>query len=63
VTVSPRQRKVKPNGKKRMNLHASPQARAVVREPDANRGNPDLDGDPALLLPSGLLPGMSACDS
>jgi hypothetical protein len=47
VTVSPSQRKVKPNGKNRMNLRASPQARAVAYEPDRARENADLAGDAA----------------
>jgi len=28
-----------------MNIRASPQARAVAREPDRNRGKADLAGD------------------
>jgi hypothetical protein len=48
VTVSPRQRKVKPNGKNRMNLRASPQARAVTHEPGREREKADLAGVGAL---------------
>jgi hypothetical protein len=47
VTVGPWQRKVKPNGKNRMNSRASPQARAGSNEPDCERENADLAGDRA----------------
>jgi hypothetical protein len=60
VTVSPPQRKVKPNGKNRMNLRASPQACAVAHEPDRDRRNADLAGDAARRDESELPLALSA---